>query len=197
MGDLRGVSADVIKEARRRVLECAACAHGKATRAAFGNGGVDKGQAPGEVPHMDTYYVQHGDGDGRKEYGLVVVDPYSEYMWFALLRTKDEGAARVIDIVRNAQTQCGRAVKRLYADGGTEFINATLKDSAPRRVSSCTTHLRAPRSSTLWLNAPCAPARRLRAHWSITRSCRSSFGQRLRRTQRTCATAASLARPRV
>ena len=124
------VSETVLKEARRRVQECPACVQGKGTRTAFGHRGVDRGSAPGEVLHMDTFYVRFDrDGQSCLEYGLVVTDPHSTFRWVARLRTKDEGAAEVIQIVRMARTQLGCSVKRLYADGGTEFINQTLTRS--------------------------------------------------------------------
>ena len=122
------VSGPALEEARHRVLDCKSCVLGKGQRTAFGHRGVDKGNAPGETLHMDTYQTARNNGlRSWTEYGLVMTDPYSEYRWFAHLKTKDEGAANIIAIVRNAETQRGIKVKRLYADGGTEFINQTLK----------------------------------------------------------------------
>ena len=115
--------------ARRRILECKACALAKGTRTAFGHRGLDKGSAPGETLHMDTFYVNTTAPDGARlvEYGLTVIDPYTEWRWHTNIDRKDEIAAEVIKIVRHAQTQFDCKVKRLYADGGTEFINHTLK----------------------------------------------------------------------
>ena len=122
------VSGAALEEARKRVLECKACALGKGQRTAFGHRGMDKGHAPGETLHMDTYQVPLDDGDRKwLEYGLVVTDPHSEFRWFGWLKSKDEAAAAVIECVQHAQTQGGWTVKRLFADGGTEFINHTLK----------------------------------------------------------------------
>ena len=122
------VSGSTLLEARRRVLECRGCALGKGHRTAFGHRGIDKGSAPGETLHMDTYQVPLQQGDRKwLEYGLVVTDPHAQCKWFSRLTSKDQGADAVIGIVRQAQTQCGCKVKRLYADGGTEFINQTLK----------------------------------------------------------------------
>jgi transposase InsO family protein len=125
------VSAATLNEARQRVRECRACALGKGHRTAFGHRGVDKGAAPGECLHMDTFYVSPPAVNGQvtlKEYGLVVTDGYTKYRWFRRLKSKDEGASAVIEIIRNAQTQGGCKVKRLYGDGGTEFVNKTLSD---------------------------------------------------------------------
>jgi hypothetical protein len=122
------ISEKELKLAQRRIQECNACALAKGTRTAFGHRGVDKGSAPGETLHMDTYQVSMmKDGQRILEYGLAVIDPHSEWRWCVVLSTKDEAAKEVIGIIRNAQTQLGCKVKRLYADGGTEFINQTLK----------------------------------------------------------------------
>ena len=123
------MSAAVIQEARKRVLECRACTQGKGTRTAFGHRGLDRGSAPGESIHMDTYYVkyQRADESWCVEYGLTMSCPYTSFRWTARLLSKDEGAQQVINIIKMAQTQFQCAVKRLHADGGTEFINHTLK----------------------------------------------------------------------
>ena len=77
---------------------------------------------------MDTFQVQM-EREGRQwlEYGLTVTDAFTSYRWFKNLDSKDQAASAVINIVLNAQTQLGCKVKRLYADGGTEFVNRTLK----------------------------------------------------------------------
>src|SRR6185312_8993956 len=61
------------------------------------------------------------------EYGLAMKDMYSGNVWHAQLRSKDEVADAVIELIRRTETQFGCVVKRLYADGGTEFINQKLK----------------------------------------------------------------------
>lgn len=78
---------------------------------------------------MDTFPVKlNHQGVKRVEYGLTVTDPFTQWRWFHSLQTKDEVANAVIRIVRHAQTQLSCRVKRLYADGGSEFINRTLRD---------------------------------------------------------------------
>ena len=77
---------------------------------------------------MDTYEVKV-ERDGRLvvEYGLVVKCMYSGWVCHRRQMTKDQVATTVTELVQLARTQLGCAVKRLNADGGTEFINATLK----------------------------------------------------------------------
>ncbi|MDR3447051.1 DDE-type integrase/transposase/recombinase, partial [Dyella sp.] len=122
-------SEQELNEAKRRITECTACTVGKGTRTAFGHRGLDKGTAPGETIHMDTYFVQL-ENDGRKwvEYGTTASDPFSSWRWFFPSDHKDQITQGMIDVIRNAQTQFGCTVKRVYTDGGTEFINRTLKD---------------------------------------------------------------------
>ena len=118
-----------LQEARDRIHSCRGCLEGKGTRAPLGHRGLYRGSAPGEVLHMDTYQVQiEQDGAQRLEYGLTVSCAYSGFRWFARLVTKDRVADAVIAIVRQARTQLGCRVRRLHSDGGTEFINATLKE---------------------------------------------------------------------
>ena len=148
VGELN-VSKEVHKAARRRIMECKACTQGKGTRQPFGHRGLDHGSAPGEVLHMDTFQVRV-DRDGRSclEYGLLLNDPYCGGRWFQRLLTKDEGAGKIIAIVSNLQTQLQTKVKRLYADGGTEFINQVLKEFCARNG----TELHYPPARTQQLN---------------------------------------------
>jgi len=123
------ISAAVLKEARGRVLACRACKQGKGTRTAFGRRGLDKGSAPGEALHMDTYYVKYNRADGTPniEYGLTVTCPHTTFKYAVRAISKDLIASEVVEIIRIMQTQFGCTVKRLHTDGGTEFINQTLK----------------------------------------------------------------------
>ena len=117
-----------LRDAMQRIKECKACTRGKGMRTPDGHRGLDRGQARGEALHMDTYQVQlEHEGRTWLEYGLTVTDGYTQFRWFAKLASKDLVARAVIDIVRHARTQLDCRVKRLHADGGTEFINETLK----------------------------------------------------------------------
>jgi transposase InsO family protein len=121
------------KQAEKRIRECEACVKGRATRTAFGHRGLDRGTQPGECIHLDTYQVRvERDGVTSVEYGLAMSDMYSAHQWHARLMSKDEVADRVIQLVTQAETQFGCVVKRIYSDGGTEFINRTLQTFCAR-----------------------------------------------------------------
>jgi hypothetical protein len=122
------LDSNTCKEAEKRIRECVACIKGKATRTAFGHRGLDRGTKPGECLHLDTYQIKvERDGHMVTEHGLSMKDMYSGYLWHARLQSKDQVANRVIQLVTQAETQFGCRVKRIHADGGSEFINQTLK----------------------------------------------------------------------
>ena len=124
------VSEQVLRQARERIQQCPACAGGKGHRTAFGHRGLDRGLARGEVLHMDTFVVRRSSAPADSvplDYGLTVTDGFTKWRWFRSTKTKDQLTLAVIDIVRNAQTQMNCKVRRLHADGGTEFVNQVLK----------------------------------------------------------------------
>lgn len=126
--DITSLSKDSLAAAEKCVRECKACVQGRAARTALGHRGLDRGRAPGECLHMDTYQIKvERDGQVKLEYGLVVKCLYSGYVWHGRLFTKDQVATAVVDLVRLVEVQFGHVVKRLYSDGGTEFVNQTLK----------------------------------------------------------------------
>ena len=114
------------RKALQAVVNCEVCieAAGKCTE--YGTRGLDHGTYPGEVLHMDTFYARVGD---HFEYGVVVRDPYSGVLLINThnFRDKDTVSTAVIDRIRFLETQLAIKVKRLYVDGGGEFVNDVLK----------------------------------------------------------------------
>src|SRR5690606_3880753 len=87
---------------------------------------------PGEVLHMDTNHVTVIDDLGNKvqSYGLNIIDPYTGARFKQHLVAKDLIPRAVIDVVKLIQRQSEWKVKRMYSDGGGEFVNGTLKEFA-------------------------------------------------------------------
>lgn len=132
--DLPTLSAQQMQAEREEVLECMACKLGKMRRTPFGHHGLDRGCSRGEVLHMDTFFQQLTDGiRSWTEYGVTMSDPWTGYKWFVHVMTKDKIAREVIDIVNHAQTQLGCVVKRMYMDGGSEFVNQTVATACKQR----------------------------------------------------------------
>ena len=129
VGKLAVSHAD-LQRAKQLISECRACRQGKGSRTAFGHKGLDRGQVPFEVLHFDTYEVkvdEPADNEQQKQYGLVASDPRSEWRAFCRCQHKSEIPAEVVAIIRHVQTQTGRKVKRIYCDGGSEFINVLVQ----------------------------------------------------------------------
>jgi hypothetical protein len=128
-----GMSIDAVSKAslaaaEKRVRECTACVQGRATRTAFGHRGLDRGKEPADCLHMDTYQVKvERDGRVVTEYGLVVKCLRTAHLWHAQLFSKDQVCEAFLQLVKLVETQFSRVVKRIYADGGSEFIKEPLK----------------------------------------------------------------------
>ena len=117
-----------LREAEERVRECYACAAGRGHRQPFGRRGLDKGNSPCETLHMDTFFVRMKQ-DGRQwlEYGTVIKDPYTSTKWMFYSKTKDVIPSKMRKAIIEIERQYDCKVKRVYTDGGTEFINSELK----------------------------------------------------------------------
>jgi hypothetical protein len=57
IGDIKSMSDIELEKAKKAILECSACAKGKAHRNATGHRGLERGTQVGEVLHMDTFYA--------------------------------------------------------------------------------------------------------------------------------------------
>jgi hypothetical protein len=122
-----------LDQAKKLIAECSACTAGRVTRSWLGERGLDKGTKPLEAIHMDTYFVTLEDGDRKWiEYGVTMSDPHSGWRYHSAVFSKDAIAGEVIAAIEHAKTQFDRKIKRLYTDGGSEFINQTLKDYCRR-----------------------------------------------------------------
>jgi hypothetical protein len=126
---LDAISRSGMTAAEKHVRECTACLKGRATRTAFGHRGLDRGRKPGECIHLDSYQVKVPQLDGHSvvEYGLTAKCLFSDYWWHGRFQSKAQIAPAITALVQQIETQYGQVVKRLYTDGGTEFINQTLK----------------------------------------------------------------------
>jgi transposase InsO family protein len=132
-GKVMGLGSFTSRElaaARTQVLECRACSAGKQARTNFDHRGLQRGTAPGEVLHMDSYVVKckGSDGEPYVTYGISVMDSFSREAWHAHASSKDVVASAVITLLKQIETHTGKRLKQVFTDGGTEFNNQTLKN---------------------------------------------------------------------
>ena len=118
-----------IEVAREQVRECRACFLGKHARTSFDHRGLLPGTAPIEHLHMDSYVVKCDGRNGMRQvqYGVVVTDTYSRAASHIVVPTKDLIADEVINLFVSMQRQWSTKIKRVFCDGGSEFINQKLK----------------------------------------------------------------------
>ena len=122
-------SEEEIKLGREEVLLCGSCAIMKSKSTAFGHRGLDTGSIPGEVVHMDTFFiVTMINGTKVLEYGVTMSDPNSGEKIFRHATKKDQIPVLVKGMMNQLECQGGSKLKRIYMDGGSEFINQTLKE---------------------------------------------------------------------
>lgn len=129
IGEIK-MSKEELSRAEQVILDCPACARGKTGKQPLGHRGLDKGTRIGEVLHMDTAYVSIRDpktGAKKIQWWLVVVEPYSEARWSVITYRKDEITEETVNIVKHCETMTGRKVKRIYSDGGGEFVDQHLQ----------------------------------------------------------------------
>ena len=143
------LSREQLHRAKEMIMDCSACLQGKGTRKPTGHRGLDRGRAPGEVLHMDTFFVRLRDKRGEKytEYCLVAVDPFSEFRWTVSAERKDLIGPQAEAIVRHAQTMTNNRVKRIYSDGGGEFLNDKFKRFC--RSNGTEMHISPPRDARM------------------------------------------------
>jgi hypothetical protein len=130
IADISGMSAAEKAEAERRIKECTACSIGKQHRNPLGHRGLDKGSEPGEVIHMDVFYVAMRDpstGAKYNEYCLLGTDGYTEYRQWAKTTSQHALQAEVIGMIKRSTVATGRRPRLVVSDLGSEFENRTVK----------------------------------------------------------------------
>ncbi|GKC18112.1 retrovirus-related pol polyprotein from transposon TNT 1-94, partial [Tanacetum coccineum] len=105
---------------------CTPCQLAKGQRLSFNNN-VKRSLHPLDLIHGDLWGpspICSKDGYG---YYVAFVDDCSRFTWLYPLKTKT-GFYSVLPIFINlAQTQCSRKIKTFQSDGGTEFVNQTVR----------------------------------------------------------------------
>lgn len=126
IGDIQSMSPAEIQRAEKLVTECSACAEGKQHRNKLGHRGLDHGSQPGEVLHMDTFYVTMRDphtSQRYRQYCLLATDGFTEMRWMAQTTTLYDLQAEAIHVMLSSRTLSGRSPRLVVTDLGSEFEN--------------------------------------------------------------------------
>ena len=119
------LSKDDLIRAEKLVHDCTACTQGKGARTPKGHRGLDRGSAAGEVLHLDSFPVKLllPGGVVEHHHALAGRDAFSEFLMLATVQKKDELTEEAEAMVTYMKTMTGRMVRRIRADGGSEFDN--------------------------------------------------------------------------
>lgn len=124
------LSEKELELAKKKIQECEACVKGKSTRTAIGDRGLDKGQRPGEVINMDTFYITRRDAStGKKitEYCMIATDGFSEWRWTEVVKGMSELSDSAVAILRHCKATTNQSVRMIITDLGSEFDNKKLQ----------------------------------------------------------------------
>ena len=81
---------------------------------------------PLELLHIDLMGPTKVQSLGGKKYILVVVDDFTRYTWFVLLKDKAEAPEKMIHLCKKLQVEKETVIGRIKSDHGREFENTKL-----------------------------------------------------------------------
>lgn len=132
VGGISGISSEDLAKAETLVKQCEACIAGKSPRNPLGHRGLEKGKEPGEVLHMDTFYVTLRDPQNNNkkynEYCLLGTDSYTEGRQVQCTTSLHDLQDGAIQMMRNMHADTKRWPRLIVTDLGTEFDNKKVRD---------------------------------------------------------------------
>jgi hypothetical protein len=124
------ISDEQLEVAKKQIQECEACVKGKSACSPVGHRGLDKGTRPGQVLHMDTFYITRRDrSTGKKvaHYCMLVTDGYTEWRWAEVVSSMDQLTDAAIRIIHHCRSMTDKPVRMIVCDLGSEFNNKKLE----------------------------------------------------------------------
>ena len=117
--------------AKKEIQECEACVRGKSACVSLGHRGLDKGTRPGQVIHMDTFYVTRRDQvTGKKvtQYCMLATDAYTEWRWADVVTSMTQLTDSAISMLEHCHSMTEKPIRMIICDLGSEFNNKKLQD---------------------------------------------------------------------
>ncbi|KAI3514490.1 hypothetical protein L1887_12931 [Cichorium endivia] len=106
-------------------ISCKPCQLSKTQRLPF-DLNINRSSHPLDLIHCDLWGPAPIMSDGYLYY-VVFVDDYSRFSWFYPLKTKNGFYGVLQAFITLLQTQFSRKIKVFQSDGGTEFVNHTVR----------------------------------------------------------------------
>jgi hypothetical protein len=137
-GKVNGLSACELKSdaVKNAIRNCIACVKGKGHRKPWSGTGLRKAKSPWETMHVDSVPVKYKRPDGSHTalagpngelIFSLTVDEYSD-AWAAInLKAKELLPEKVVQLMKNIETQTGHKIREFHSDKGSELVNMTIK----------------------------------------------------------------------
>lgn len=108
---------------------CVSCSEGKSARKPFNKAdAVIKTTGLLDMLHMDVCGPMETTSHGGARYFATIIDDYSRKVFVSFLTEKSAVVNAFRSFKAMAENQCGRKIKRLRSDNGTEFVNSAMAD---------------------------------------------------------------------
>ncbi|KAJ0781817.1 putative RNA-directed DNA polymerase [Helianthus annuus] len=105
---------------------CTPCQLSKSRRLSF-EPNLKRASNPLDLIHCDLWGPAPVCSKDGYRYYVSFVDDYSRFTWLYPLKTKTGFYAVLPVFINLVQTQCSRKIKIFQSDGGTEFVNQTVR----------------------------------------------------------------------
>ena len=105
---------------------CTSCQLAKGQRLPFIHN-EKRASSPLDLVHCDLWGPAPITSTDGYRYYVVFIDDHSRFTWFYPLKTKTGFYAVLPAFIKLVQTQCSRKIKTFQSDGGSEFVNHTVR----------------------------------------------------------------------
>ncbi|KAI3785937.1 hypothetical protein L1987_45063 [Smallanthus sonchifolius] len=106
---------------------CSPCQLAKGQRLPFISN-KKRASFPLDLVHCDLWGPAPITSPEGYRYYVIFIDDHSRFTWFYPLKTKTGFYAVLSAFIKLIQTQCSRKIKNFQSDGGTEFVNHTVRN---------------------------------------------------------------------
>ncbi|KAJ0550750.1 putative RNA-directed DNA polymerase [Helianthus annuus] len=105
---------------------CASCQLAKGQRLPFISN-IKRASNPLDLIHCDLWGPAPVTSTNGYRYYVIFIDDYSRFTWLYPLKTKTGFYSVLPAFIKLVQTQCSRKIKVFQSDGGSEFVNHTVR----------------------------------------------------------------------
>lgn len=119
--------AEGMRITNQQQTSCEVCPPAKGSRAPHPSIVRTSTEDVGELVEIDLVGPFSQASLGNKKYAMITKDNFSDYSHVMLLQNKEESAAKLQEYIGVFESQCGRPIRKIRSDNGSEFVNSKVK----------------------------------------------------------------------